>query len=107
MIDSKMKAELLYDYMTFRAEKEGLKHELDIDFYLDNIECGVKSFFGITLGPRGIKDDAQQPILLEEWRIKKCVEFIQDIASKRSCSIDAAVKHIEKYLAGGQCSHVK
>jgi hypothetical protein len=67
-IDSVHVAEQLFDYMTFRAARENQVHELDVACYCAHIEAGVRTFFGIAIGPDGLEADEQQPGLFREWK---------------------------------------
>jgi hypothetical protein len=64
------KAQRIYQYMVFRAERSGQLHNLTIDYYRHQIASGIKRCFGVTVGLNGVESDAQQPGLLAEWQAK-------------------------------------
>jgi hypothetical protein len=60
-------AEQLFTYMTFRALQEGQEHTLTVEFYEEQLRNGVRSFFGVVVGPTGLVRDVQQPELFADW----------------------------------------
>jgi hypothetical protein len=62
-------AQQLFDYMTFRARREGQDHTLSVEFYEEQLDRGIGSFFGVEVGPhcKGLARDVQQPDLFKEW----------------------------------------
>jgi len=62
-------ARQLFDYMTFRAHREGQEHTLTVEFYERQLDRGAGSFFGVYVGPncKGLLRDVQRPALFKEW----------------------------------------
>jgi hypothetical protein len=59
----------LHAYMTFRAKREGVGHQLDGEFYRSVLHAGTQVVFGVTFDvDKGvILSDAQNPEALEVW----------------------------------------
>lgn len=64
-------AQQFHDYMSYRAQREGMSYELTVDFFQTHMDAGCLSFFGVKAGPHGLKSDSQQPELFKEWRAMK------------------------------------
>jgi hypothetical protein len=61
----------LHEYMSFRAEREGVGYELDAGFFLEALQQGVAVFFGISIGANGIEADEQNPAAFAEWQRRR------------------------------------
>ena len=55
------------EYMNFRAQQEGMKHELDVEFYLEGLMAGIQFFFGIYHDGEFLTEDIQNPDAFEKW----------------------------------------
>jgi len=61
-------AEQFVAYMNYRANKEGLGHELDKAFYLMHLKDGKQQFFGVRFDRlSGLISDASNPATFSEW----------------------------------------
>ena len=60
-------AQKIFNYMTFRAAREGLKHEMTVDWYKESLDKGYGGFFGVQHDTTRITGDAQKPKLWQEW----------------------------------------
>ena len=56
-----------HQYMTYRAAKEKLAHELDVKFYATRIAAECSFFFGVYNNGHHLTHDIQQPKIFEEW----------------------------------------
>jgi hypothetical protein len=63
-------ANLLDEYMRFRAKKEGVCYELTPDYYRKEILVGVSDFFGIVGENGKLVCDKAQPRMFEQWKGK-------------------------------------
>ena len=41
--------DILFDYMIFRADYEGVEFNLDIDFFKSSFNSGIRNFFGVQV----------------------------------------------------------
>ena len=62
-------AQMLVDYMNFRAATEGRAHSLDVPYYMDYLVNGCEEFFGITVDvdERKLIRDDQNPSAFALW----------------------------------------
>jgi hypothetical protein len=61
-------ADDLHRYMAFRARSEGVAYTLDPAFFRDQLNAGVRKFFGVVVEHGALVHDEQQPALFREWR---------------------------------------
>jgi hypothetical protein len=54
----------LHRYLKYRAEQEGQTYELYPEFFAEGLRRGVRSFFGVEIGSRGIATDTKR---LDLW----------------------------------------
>ena len=60
----------IIDYLTYRAWHEGVGSELDEKFFQENLDAGIRLFFGIETDDEGNPlSDVQEPEkgFLEDW----------------------------------------
>jgi hypothetical protein len=65
------KARQIHSYMTFRAAKENLPHDLSVAYYRTFISQGINLIFGVTVGTNGLVSDVQQPRMFAEWKAQQ------------------------------------
>jgi len=59
----------IHRYMTKRAESEDLSHDLELDFYAELFEQGMRNFFGVNLDDvGGLVSDEQNPKFFASYR---------------------------------------
>ena len=68
-------ANRLHEYLTFRASREGVPHELPVSFYAGYIAQGSRSFFGIECNSTRILRDTQKPEIYAEWGSRRVSKF--------------------------------
>jgi hypothetical protein len=61
-------AEILDEYMRFRAAKEGVGYDLSPEFFQAAMWQGCDMFFGVTVEGDELISDEQQPELFEQWK---------------------------------------
>ena len=61
-------AEELHQYMTFRAQREGLTYGLDATWFAGYLKAGVRLYFGVETTDKRIIRDEQKPDLVAEWK---------------------------------------
>lgn len=57
----------LEEYMRYRATREGLPWQLNVDFLHRYYEAGIRTFFGVALNREQLLEDAQQPEMFADW----------------------------------------
>jgi len=60
-------AELLHDYMAYRAIQEQQPYDLDVPFFERALKSGIRRFFGVSVGDTGLIAHEQNPETLREW----------------------------------------
>ena len=61
-------ANTLFDYMTLRAEHEGVEHQLSKLWYQQNFDAGIRRFFNVTVDDSGVLlADTEQPEFFQQW----------------------------------------
>src|SRR5215468_3333337 len=69
-------ADLLDDYMKFRANKEDAAYTLDPQFFRKAIAKGIWSFFGIIADPDTgtLVEDVRNPAAFKEWKASQSTD---------------------------------
>jgi hypothetical protein len=57
----------LHRYLEWRAEQEQQTYELSEAFFVDALRRGVRKFFGVEIGSRGIATDTKRFDLWMRW----------------------------------------
>ena len=59
----------LHAYMDFRAQRENLRHEFDVEFYVDALaHKRAEVFFGVHVGENSLLWDDENPAAFQAWK---------------------------------------
>ena len=64
-------AQLLYSYMSYRAQREGVGYELNPAFFLGALHGGCSTFLGVTVLDGKLVKDEQFPEYFTDWQKQK------------------------------------
>jgi hypothetical protein len=64
-------ANVLHEYLRFRAEFEGVRYDFTPAFFHEAIRHGCCEFFGITFDRDSILNDNQNPSALAVWKARQ------------------------------------
>lgn len=69
-------ARKVFDYMVYRAEREGTGHSLTEEWYAGWFDRGVRWFFGVNISNAGsLLEDNQNPRAFA-WYLKNCRQVL-------------------------------